>query len=79
MLSFSDISDVSANGHSFKTDRSRIPLFHVVKYGDDAIGRELIVRTLPGRKWDSDPQPFEQLRSITIKTSAHDRTGHMMR
>ena len=33
-------------------------------------GRELNLRKLPGRQWESNPQPSEQLRSMTIKTSA---------
>ena len=41
MPSFSDTTDVSTIGHSFKTDRSRTPLFHVAQYGDDITGREL--------------------------------------
>ena len=44
--SFSDITDVSIIGHSFKTNRSRTPLFHVAQYGDDIIGRELNLRKL---------------------------------
>ena len=47
--SFSDINNVSTIGHSFKTDRSRIPLFHITQYGDDIIRRELNLRKLPGR------------------------------
>ena len=31
---FSDITDVSTISHSFKTDVSRTPFFHVVQYGD---------------------------------------------
>ena len=73
--SFSDITDVSTIGHSFKTDRSCIPLFHVAQYGDDIIGRELNLRKLPGRQWESNPQPSEQLRQITIKTSASTETA----
>ena len=34
------------------------------------IGRELNLRKLPGRQWESNPQPSEQLRPMTIKTSA---------
>ena len=34
------------------------------------IGRELNLRKLPGRQWESCPQPYEQLRPKTIKTSA---------
>ena len=45
--SFSDITDVSTIGHSFKTDRSRTHLFHVAHYGDDIIGGELKLRKLP--------------------------------
>ena len=66
--SFSDITDVSTIGHSSKTDRSRTPLFHVVQYGDDIIGRELNLRKPLCRQWESNPQPSEQLRPITIKT-----------
>ena len=49
MPSFSDITDVSTSDHSFKTDRSHTPLFHVTQYGDDIIGQELNLRKLPGR------------------------------
>ena len=38
---FSDITDVSTIGHSFKTDSHCIPLFHFAQFGDDIIGREL--------------------------------------
>ena len=48
----------------------RSPLFHVAQYGDDIIGRELNLRKLPDRQWESRPQPYEQLRPITIKTNA---------
>ena len=34
------------------------------------IGRELNLRKLPGRQWESCPQPYEQLRPKTIKSSA---------
>ena len=34
------------------------------------IGRELNLRKLPGWQWESNPQPSEQLRPMTIKTSA---------
>ena len=39
------------------------------------IGRELNLRKLPCRQWESNPQPSEQLRPIkTIKTSASTET-----
>ena len=38
MPSFSDTTDVSIIGHSFKTDSRRTPLFHVAQYGDHIIG-----------------------------------------
>ena len=38
------------------------------------IGRELNLRKLPGRQWGSNPQPSEQLRPMTIKTSASTET-----
>ena len=34
------------------------------------IGQELNLRKLPGRQWESNPQPSEQLQPMTIKTSA---------
>ena len=34
------------------------------------IGRELNLRKLSGRQWESCPQPYEQLRPKTKKTSA---------
>ena len=39
------------------------------------IGRELYLRKLPGRQWESNPQRSEQLRAMTIKTSASTETG----
>ena len=60
----SDTTDVSTIGHSSKTDRSRTPLFHVAQYGDDIIGRELNLKKLPGRQWESCPQ--------TLRTDATD-------
>ena len=39
------------------------------------IGRELNLRKLPGRQWESNPQPYEQLRPMTIKTSASTETA----
>ena len=71
---FSHISDVSTIGHSSKIDRSRTPLFHVAQYGDDIVGRELNLRKLPGRQWESNQQPSEQLRPITIKSSVSTET-----
>ena len=38
------------------------------------IGRELNLRIMPGRQWESNPQPSEQLRPMTIKTSASTET-----
>ena len=71
----SDITDVSTIGHSFKTDRSRIPLFHVAQYGDDIIGRELNLRKVPSRYSESNPQPSEQLRPMTVMISASTETA----
>ena len=34
------------------------------------IGRELNLRKLPYQQWELNPQPSEQLRPMTIKTSA---------
>ena len=39
------------------------------------IGRELNLRKLPGRQWESNPQPSEELRPMTIKTSASTETA----
>ena len=39
------------------------------------IGRELNLRKLLGRQWESNPQPFEQLRLMMIKTSASTETA----
>ena len=39
------------------------------------IGRELNLRKLLGRQWKSNPQPSEQLRPMTIKTSASTETA----
>ena len=39
------------------------------------IGRELNLRKLPGRQWESNPQPSEQLRPMTIKTSTSTETA----
>ena len=39
------------------------------------IGREINLRKLPGRQWESNPQPSEQLRQMTIKTSASTETA----
>ena len=39
------------------------------------IGRELNLRKLFGRQWESNPQPSEQLWPITIKTSASTETA----
>ena len=61
---FSDTTNVSTIDHSSKTDRSRTPLFHVAQYEDDIIGRELNLRKLPGRQWESCPQ--------TLRTDATD-------
>ena len=38
-------------------------------------GRELNLRKLPGQQWESNPQPSEQLRPMTIKTSASTETA----
>ena len=38
------------------------------------IGRELNLSKLPGRQWESNPQPSEQLRPMTIKTCASTET-----
>ena len=68
--SFSDITDVSTIGQSSKTDRSRTPLFHVAKYGDDIISQ----KTAQSQR-ESNPQPSEQLRPMTIKTSAYTESA----
>ena len=39
------------------------------------IGRELNLRKLSGRQWESNPQPSEQLRPMTIKISASTETA----
>ena len=39
------------------------------------IGRDWNLRKLPGRQWESNPQPSEQLRPMTIKTSASTKTA----
>ena len=39
------------------------------------IDRELNLRKLPGRQRESNPQPSEQLRTMTIKTSASTETA----
>ena len=39
------------------------------------IGRELDLRKLSSRQWESNPQPSEQLRPMTIKTSASTETA----
>ena len=75
MPSFSDITDVSTVGDSFKTDRSRFTLFRVAPYGYDIIIRELNLRKLPDRLWESNQQPIERLRPMTIKTSAATETA----
>ena len=41
-----------------------ISLFHVVQHGDDIIDRELHLRNLLGRQWESNQQPSEQPRPI---------------
>ena len=38
-------------------------------------GRELDLRKLPGRQWESNSQPSEQLQPMTIKTSASTETA----
>ena len=38
-------------------------------------GRELNLIKLPGRQWESTPQPSEQLRPMTIKTGASTETA----
>ena len=39
------------------------------------IGRELNLRKQPGRQCESNPQPSEQLRPMTMKTSASTETA----
>ena len=39
------------------------------------IGREWNLRKLPGRQWESNPQPSKQLQQMTIKTSASTETA----
>ena len=39
------------------------------------IGRELNLRKLLGRQWESNPQPSEQLRPMTIKTNNSTETA----
>ena len=39
------------------------------------IGLELHLWKLPDRQWESNPQPSEQLRPMTIKTSASTETA----
>ena len=63
MPSFSDKSDVSTIRHSFKTDRSRTPLFHIAQYGDYIIGPELNIKKLPGFTRGS-AWPIKHLKSL---------------
>ena len=69
MPSFSDVTDISVSRHSRKTDNRRTPLSHVAQYEHDIIGRELNLRKLPGRQRESNPQPSEEVRPTTIKTT----------
>ena len=39
------------------------------------IGRELILRKLPGQQWESNSQPSQQLRLMSINTSASTETA----
>ena len=39
------------------------------------IGRALNLRKLPGRQWESNPQPSAQLRPMTIKTNTSTETA----
>ena len=41
------------------------------------IGRELNLRKLPGRQWESNPQPSEQLRPMTIKKRPQQPIWHI--
>ena len=72
--SFSDITDVSTIVHRLKTDRNRAPLIHVAQYGDDIIGRIKSQKTVR-YQLESNPQPSQQLRPMTIKTSASAETS----
>ena len=58
MPSVSDKTDVSTIGHSFKTERNRTPLFHVAKYGDEIIGRELKSQKIARSVVEVEPTTF---------------------
>ena len=57
--------------HSLWPINRRAPLFHAAQYGDDIIRREFDLDE-NCRSWEceSNQQPSEQLRSMSIKTSA---------
>ena len=69
--SFSDITEVATIGHSSRpTEAAR----HAVR-GQHYRPRIKYPRSLPGRQWESNPLPSEQLPPTTIKTSATTETA----
>ena len=67
MPSFSVITDVSPMGHSFKIDRSRTPLFHVMQYGDE---RRRYYR--PRNKSQKTARSVAGVELTTFRTAAID-------
>ena len=64
MPSFSDTTDVSTTGHSFKTDRSRTPLFHVAQV------RRRHYR--PRIKFQKTARSVARVEPTTFRTAATD-------
>ena len=78
MPSFSDITDVSTIGLSFKTDRSRTPLFHVAQCGENIIGRELNLReNCPVGSVGVIPTTFRTAAIDDDKAGASTETAYM--
>ena len=78
MPSFSDITDVSTIGLSFKTDKCCNPLFHIAKYGDEIIGRELNLDENCRSVVGVEPTTFRTAGPKSIKTNALTNSAAMV-
>ena len=69
------IKSKGSSGNLTQVERLKTPLDTNEPTAPYIIARELSLRKLPGRQWESNLQPSKQLRSMTIKTSASTETA----
>ena len=69
------IKSKCSSGNLTQVDGHKTPLDANEPTAPYIIAQDLNLRKLPGRQWESNPQPSEQLQPRTIKTSASTETA----